>query len=275
LITVLGASGFIGSHLVRKLKNEDIDFYAPTRDAHISKKNLGDIIYCIGLTADFRALPFATVEAHVCFLNEVLRQYEFDSFLYLSSTRVYGARKGIAREDDIIKIQPLNFDDLYNISKIMGESICFATGKDAVRVVRISNVYGYDSKSQNFIFSLIKDALRYKKIVLNTSLDSEKDYVSVEDVVSILPKIAGLGSQKIYNVASGQNITNSQIVNILSEFTGCSVQVDENAQRVFYPDICIDRLTNEFAFTPSNITDDFKGLVSMYQNSGRRKSDKV
>lgn len=169
LITVLGASGFIGSHLVRKLKSQGYDYYAPEKDEDVSMRNLGNVIYCIGLTADFRAKPFDTVDAHVCYLLKVLKQYKFDSFLYLSSTRVYGIREDTAYEEDIIHNQPLDFSDLYNISKIMGESLCFAAGKDKMRVVRLSNVYGYDSKSENFIFSLIRDALREKKIVLNTT----------------------------------------------------------------------------------------------------------
>jgi len=264
-ITILGASGFIGSHLVSHLREEQINYWAPDRDDFaIYKRNLGHVIYCIGLTADFRTRPFDTIDAHVCLLLKVLKQCKLDSFLYLSSTRVYGSRQGIAREEDTIKIQPLDFNDLYNISKAMGESICFAMGKDNVRVVRLSNVYGYDFKSKNFLSSLIRDALRNKKIVLYTSLDSRKDYINIKDVVNILPKIAVHGSHKIYNVASGKNITNGQIVNILGRLTGCIVEVDENAKRISYPNICVSRIKEEFAFTPARITDGLNDLVSNY-----------
>jgi nucleoside-diphosphate-sugar epimerase len=267
LITVLGASGFIGSHLVRKLKSQGYDYYAPEKDEDISKRNLGNVIYCIGLTADFRTKPFDTVDAHVCYLLKVLKQYKFDSFLYLSSTRVYGVREDTAYEEDVIHSQPLIPGDLYNISKIMGESICFAAGKDNVRVVRLSNVYGYDSKSENFIFSLIRDALRGRKIVLNTTRDSNKDHISVHDVVRILPEIAVKGKNKIYNVASGENITAGQIVDTLSKLTGCIVEVDSNAERICFPSINISRIKEEFNFTPSCILDDLEILITEYKNS--------
>lgn len=271
-ITILGASGFIGSHLVTQLREEQINYWAPDRDDFaIYKRHLGHVIYCIGLTADFRTRPFDTVDAHVCLLLKVLKQCKFDSFLYLSSTRVYGTGKRIAREEDTIKIHPLDFNDLYNISKAMGESICFTSGKDNVRVARLSNVYGCDFKSENFITSVIRDALRYNKIVLHTSLDSEKDYINIKDVVNILPKIAVHGSHKIYNVASGKNTTNDQIVNIISRLTGCIVEVDKNAKRICYPNSFISRIKEEFAFTPSRITNDLNELVSKYNDFMKEK----
>ncbi len=274
MFTILGASGFIGSHLIRKLRSEGSDCYVPARSEDISTGNLGNVIYCIGLTADFRTKPFDTVDAHVCYLLKVLKQYKFDSFLYLSSTRLYGAREGTAQEEDIIQNQPLDFNDLYNISKTMGESICFAAGKDNVRVVRLSNVYGCDFESENFISSLIKDALKNKRIVLNITLDSRKDYIRVEDVVNILPEITMYGSHKIYNIASGENVTAGQIVSMLSRLTGCSVEVDENAERICYPNICVSRVKEEFAFAPTSIMDDLDKLVSKYKDLWKIKNDK-
>jgi len=264
--TVLGASGFIGSNLVRWLQSQGFSCWSPRRGEDLLSHSLGHIIYCIGLTADFRTKPFDTIDAHVCYLLKVLKQCKFDSFLYLSSTRVYGIREDTAYEEDIIHNQPLNFSDLYNISKIMGESICFAAGKPNVRVVRLSNVYGYDAKSENFIFSLIRDALRNKRIVLNTSLDSNKDYISINDIVNILPEIAIHGRHKIYNVASGENIAAGQIVDMLSRLTGCNVEVEKNAERICYPNICIKRIKEEFEFTPTHILNDLDKLLSEYRD---------
>jgi len=287
MFTVLGSNGFIGWHLVRYLQGEGLRCYSPERN-DIPTAYLGDVIDCTGLSADFRTKPFETVESHVCHTLKILRQCRFDSYLFLSSTRVYGVREGIAYEEDVIQSQPLDFGDLYNISKIMGESICFASGKDNVRVVRLSNVYGYDSKSENFIFSLIRDALGNKKIVLNTTLDSSKDYISVDDVVRILPEIAIRGKHKIYNIAYGENITVGKIVNKLSKLTGCSVEVDEKAKKICYPRICVDRIQdefasiptcieqmqNKFAFTPTSILDDLGNLISKYKKEEKRKDDK-
>jgi nucleoside-diphosphate-sugar epimerase len=253
--------------LVEYLQGEGVDCYTPAKYEDIAGIKLGHVIDCIGLSADFRTRPFDTVEAHVCRLIKILRQCQFDSFLYLSSTRAYGIREGIAKEGNIIHCQPLDFDDLYNISKIMGEAICSASGRDNVKVVRLSNVYGYDEKSENFIFTLIRDALHKGKIVLNTTLDSNKDHINVEDVVDILPGIAMYGKNNIYNVANGKNTTVGEITKKLSELTGCSVEVGKDAQKICCPRICIDRIKEEFAFSPSNILDDLERLVEKYKES--------
>ncbi len=79
------------------------------------------------------------------------------------------------------------------------------------------------------------------------------------------------GNRKIYNVASGKNVTNAQIVDILGRLTGCIVEVDENAKRICYPNIYVSRIKEEFAFTPSKITDDLNELVSKYNDFMKEK----
>ena len=69
LVTVLGAGGFIGGALVARLIAEGRPVDPVTRDdlpALLSaRRPAGDVIYCIGLTADFRTRPLDTAEAHV------------------------------------------------------------------------------------------------------------------------------------------------------------------------------------------------------------------
>jgi len=65
-VTVLGGSGFIGSHVARHLRRLGVACDTPARDDEsIFSRPLGHVIYAIGLTADFRARPLETVEAHV------------------------------------------------------------------------------------------------------------------------------------------------------------------------------------------------------------------
>jgi nucleoside-diphosphate-sugar epimerase len=262
--TVFGASGFVGSHLVRWLESQALPYWAPERGADVSSRPLGHVIYCIGVTADFRKRLYDTVRAHVCTLLGILEKADFKSLLYLSTARLYDGLED-TREDQVLRVNPSSSDHLYNISKIMGESMCLSSGRAHVRVVRLSNVYGNDFSSENFLTSVLRDAVDHKMVVLRTSLDSEKDYVNVDDVVRLLPQIARSGRHRVYNVASGVNTTHRELADVVERATGCSIEVADGSPTVRFPPVCIERVQQEFGFAPSRVLDSLPALIAEYK----------
>ena len=206
LFTVLGAKGFIGSRLSAALTDGGHEVFAPSRGARLNDRPLGHVIYAIGVTGDFRSRPLDTMAAHVCRLLEVLGDGSFESLTYLSSTRVYQRVRAVGAqgvdETAAIGADPLDPGDLYNLSKLSGESLCLHGGRPA-QVVRLSNVYGAGDESQNFLSSIIRDAVQTGHVTLTAAAESAKDYVSLEDVVTLLPRIALGARGGIYNLASG------------------------------------------------------------------------
>lgn len=259
--TVFGSSGFIGSHARDKLVSSGFECLTPLRgDSIISAENLGHVIYCVGLTADFRERPFDTVRAHVSYLADILKQAKFESFLYLSSTRVYQGSKSTV-EEATLTVRSHKSGDLYNLSKLLGESLCLSSGKQNVRIVRLSNVYGAGDSSINFLPSIIRDACQSGEVVLNTTLSSTKDYIAVSDVVGLLPIISLSGKQTIYNVASGTNVSNRAISNTLKECCKCTVSVAKGSPEVRFPRINIERIQHEFGFVATSLLANFPHLV--------------
>ena len=267
MFTIFGGNGFIGSNIVQKLKEDNIEFYIPSKnDETIFGKDLGNIIYCAGLTSDFRQRPYDTVEAHVSYLSKVLKNTNFESFVYISSTRVYfDSTEG--SEAATLSVNPNNLDDLFNLSKLMGESLCLNSQKNNVKIIRVSNVCGNDFGSDNFIYSIIKDAVDRKEIILNTTLASEKDYIRIGDVVNMILAISRNGNEGIYNVASGRNISNGVITNIIKEITHCTVKVSEKAIPIKFPVIQINKIKEEFNFVPLEIEDLIRNLAATYKNT--------
>ncbi len=264
-ITVLGSSGFIGSHLAKKIRAAGSDCFLPGRDEDLAGRELGHVIYCIGLTADFRSRPFDTVEAHVCRLLDVLRSCRYNSFLYLSSTRVYSSGEGeVAWEGAALRVRPTEAGDLYNISKVMGESATLNCGGPGARVARLSNVYGGDFNSDNFLSEVLRDAITNGKVVLRTSPDSAKDYVSIDDVVEGLVHIALGGRERIYNVAGGVNVSNRELLASIGELTKCRVEFEPGAPMVVFPRISIERMRADFGFEPRPVLGEMGRLVNLY-----------
>ncbi len=264
MITVLGATGLIGSHLVRKLAESGTDHLAPRRGEELAGKSLGDIIYCIGMTADFRSRPFETVDAHVYALRDVLEGCAFDSLLYLSSARVYAGGGEPAREDDALRVAPVDPDHLYNISKAMGESLALGCGRNT-RVARLSNVFGTDFESDNFLSAVIRDAVTTGRVILQTAPESAKDYVDIDDVVDGLLDIATRGRHRLYNLASGANTSNGALMRGLEDLTGCRVEVAPGAPATRFPLIDIGRMRSEFGFRPAGVLDRLGDLVAAYK----------
>lgn len=269
-MTVIGASGFIGRNLIHKLSQMNLSIFTPNRDdPNVFRRPLGHVIYCAGLTADYRKRPFDTVKAHVTYLADILEKAQFDSFLYLSSTRVY-INNTLGDVDSDIKVNPNDSEYIFNISKLMGESLCISQYNPAIRIVRLSNVFGDDYYSENFLFSIIRDAVDKGEIVLQTTFYSAKDYIYISDVVELLIKISYAGKERIYNVASGINVSNKDIVNQIREITGCSVNVISQPKHIVFPVINISATQKEFEFKPQSVLDLLPDLVMGYKNIAKK-----
>lgn len=269
--TVLGSTGFIGSNLAAFLRTGGHEVNTPPREStEIFSRPLGNVFYCIGLTADFRTRPFDTVRAHVSLLNEILERADFDSLLYLSSTRVYG-RGSDGSETAPVMIDVSDPSDLYNLSKLAGESLCRSCGRPGVKVVRLSNVVGSDPASENFLFALIREALS-GRITLRSAPDSSKDYILLEEVVTLLPRIALEGKEWLYNVASGTNISNREVVERLASLTGCELEVNTDSPLLSFPAIRIERIRTEFGFSPAPVLDALPKLIADCRAQSSEKS---
>ena len=269
--TVFGATGFVGAHLVRHLRAAGEEVRTPARDDTAPTGELGHVVYCIGMTADFRGRPFDTVEAHVCRAASVLENCVFRSFLYLSSTRVYGTT-GNGIEDSPVSIEPANPGDLYNVTKLTGESLCLSHPSQAMRVARLSNVFGPACDggamaTDNFLASLIRDAVGSGHVRLRTAPESAKDYIHIGDVVRALHHIAVAGTDRLYNVASGIDVSAADILAGLRRLTGCTVSAEPGAPVVRYPPIVTERLRAAFAppdapWNPERVVDRLGELVA-------------
>jgi nucleoside-diphosphate-sugar epimerase len=259
--TILGGTGFVGAHLARHLRANGDEVSRPGREASLNGE-LGHVVYAIGLTADFRSRPFATIDAHVSRLARVLERARFESFLYLSSTRVY-ARSPSGDEDSVLSVDPSSPDDLYQLSKLTGESLCLGIDMRTVRVARLSNVFGPPIEGagmhpESLLPGLMRSAIIDGRVRLRTAPETAKDYVFVDDVAKALRRIALQGRSRLYNVASSVNVSNRDIVRRIAEITGCTVEFAHGAPKIIFPRIATERIRSEFAppdalWTPTSL----------------------
>jgi nucleoside-diphosphate-sugar epimerase len=265
MITVLGAGGFIGSALVNRLDQQQVPYYAPGRHESLTGKDLGDVIYCIGLTADFRTRPFDTIDAHVTVLNNLLREGNFSSLTYLSSTRVYiGAKGEEVNEDAAITIDINDSDELYTLSKLTGERICLSSGRNT-KVVRLSNVFSSLGSSPTFLSQILGSVIREKAVRFFTTPDSAKDYIDLDTVTNALIELAGRDVKGIYNLGGGINITNQEIIDIITQYYETTVSFSDDAKRIVFPRIDNQRLAHIIGLNSSDIKNNLINSIKNFQ----------
>ena len=247
--TVLGAHGYVGHNLAAHLRRQGWDVATPARGAALPRAGaLGTVFYCIGLTADFRQRPLDTVDAHIGVLRTVLQQGGFERLVYLSSTRVY---LGATATHEAAPLQALSTDpdDLYKLSKLMGESLALHSGQPCT-VARLSNVVGGERVNpDSFLAQLWREAAS-GQIHLRSDPASEKDYIHIHDVCELLEAVATRGREPLYNLASGVQVRHHQWLQAMAAATGCRWDVAAAAPLHRFAPIDVRRIVREFNFKP-------------------------
>ena len=218
--TVIGAAGFVGSHVVARLRANGVDPWCPARgDQGLWDRDLGRVIYCAGLTGDYRTRPFETIEAHVALVGRLIERADFERFVYVSSTRLYDLlSEGTGTEDRAIPINPGNAEHLYELSKLLGENLTLHRSGGRGVVARLSYVFGWEEGAQGFLSDWLRSARGGRKLTLDSSPGFARDYIHVEDVAGALIAMAESDSALgIVNVARGETLSNADIAALFKQ----------------------------------------------------------
>lgn len=270
--TVIGGGGFIGSNLVARLREWGWDCHAPSRhELDALGDDLGHVFFCAGLTADYAVRPFDTVQAHVSLLGRILQATKFSSLVYLSSTRLYDSSAvEEVTETMPLLLDPMNPRHIYDLSKALGESLCNVTGNGRARVARLSCVYKDAGDADGFLPMLVRRASGVQsatcegspRLQLDTSAAFSRDYVAMDDVLDALVLIAIRGGHPIYNVASGQNVSNAELFGVVSEMTGCRIEAMRDEAAGTLPRVSIKRMEEEFGWRPVPVLERVAALLA-------------
>jgi len=241
--TIVGGRGFIGTALAASLRSAGHEVTVATHRDDLAGRDLHHAIYASGIAASSADDPGYAFGVHVEGARRLLTACRFDSFLYLSSTRVYGNGADTS-ESAVLPVAPAAAET-YRISKIAGETLCLAQPNPAVRVARLSNIAGPSFDSPLFLSDVLRQAVRDGRAAVRTLRASAKDYLSIDDACRYLTAIALRGGERIYNVAAGRNISNGAIYDALAAL-GVEIAIDAAATLAVTPPIDARRLQAEF-----------------------------
>lgn len=160
---------------------------------------------------------------------------KLNKVIYTSSSSVYGNNTS-CNEHDLIN--PLN---LHSRLKAANESLvsnfCQENNIDYT-VTRIFNMYGGRDK-----FSIVSKIIRsYRENGLLTIVnngDSIRDFIHIDDVAYIYRKILTKDNIPIINIASGQGVSVSYLLNILTDH-----KIKLNTKNIYMSEIAVSKADN-------------------------------
>ncbi|HEY4503945.1 MAG TPA: NAD(P)-dependent oxidoreductase [Candidatus Paceibacterota bacterium] len=212
-VLILGGSGFIGSRtsmafsdagaIVKINTREDLNNMDRLVSEHniiinlIAKINAHDLEYS-------RESQEINIELSKNLLKSVVKNNPECKIIFASSQTVYGIANPLLIDESF----QTNPETIYARQKKQAESIYEEYAHKyniSVAILRLTNVYGYESKNSRSVISLfMKNALNDKNIEIFGDGLELRDYIYVDDVANAFVTTADMSLKNlIYNCGSG------------------------------------------------------------------------
>lgn len=251
---VTGAAGFVGSHLVRRLKQENfrvvgVDSFTDYYDVGLKHSNastatalgvkmiegdinlidldalLQDIEVVFHLAgqpgvrsswgAEFSTYTYCNIQATQRLLEACRRSKTVNRLVYASSSSVYGnAERYPTKETDLP--QPLS---PYGVSKLAAEHLCglYAASFGVPTVsLRYFTVYGPRQRPDMAFTRFARAAVYGDEITIFGTGEQVRDFTYVEDIVNanILAGTSDVHAGAVLNVAGGSHTSVNEVLQI-------------------------------------------------------------
>ncbi len=254
-ILITGATGFIGSNLLRRCLEENAEVYVLTIKT-ANKWRIENVLnhvqeHCVDLLdCDLLEKAVTLVKPEIIFhmaaygvyssqknvnkiietnllgtinLINICKKVGFELFVNTGSVFEYGKKNSPLKESDML--EPVSD---YGVSKAAATLYCQAVGKRENRPVvtlRLFTPYGYYEEPPRLIPSVMLSCLNGENPRLS-SPGSMRDFIFIEDAVDAYIKAAKnvqKVSGEIFNIGSGRQCSVGEVVNTILQLSGNSV----------------------------------------------------
>ncbi len=227
-IAVLGAGGFVGQALLRRLaessESEEIvtlgrdDFNLAQPDTWGGKLEGVDCVINAAVKIDGKTLDiFCTNTAHVCELAQHLNKVGVKKLINLSTGAVYGPVETPTTPDT-----PCAPAGDYAVSKYVGEHLFHEYFSGCVNTLRLYYPYGHDQKEPRLIPRLTRIIGEGGTISCDLRGGPFLSLSHVDDVAAVIVRDFVMQDRpsSIHNVASGHAVSIAEIAKALGDRLG-------------------------------------------------------
>jgi nucleoside-diphosphate-sugar epimerase len=250
-VFISGATGFIGSNLLRRSLNQGADVYINMRKSS-NPWRIRDVLKDVSITPvdiidslkikeslrkirpniilhsaaygtsavqnDTRKI-FKTNVGGTINLVQSCMDFSFDLFVNTGSSSEYGIKNAPMHESDIL--EPIND---YGVSKAAGTLYCRSVAVNRnlpIATLRLFSPFGPFEHESRLIPSLILAALQKKKLKIS-SRSFVRDFIFIDDVLDAYESLLMMKnpSGKIFNIGSGEQRTIGEIADTIARLMG-------------------------------------------------------
>jgi GDP-4-dehydro-6-deoxy-D-mannose reductase len=250
-VLVTGASGFVGTHLLRLFGDEAVPTEADVTDPEAVERAVREVqpravihLAALSSVADSWEAPATTWEVNtigtVNVLEAVRGHRPAARVLVVSTEHVYGRTKQVPTSENtpVAPVSP------YAASKAAAEVACTQAAENGLDVL-VARAFQHEGPGRDERFAVGSWTRQLAELELTGggalrvgNLDVERDITDVRDVcrayrLLIEPSVA----PGVYNVASGVAVRLSRVVDILVALAHVPVTVEEDPARMRPADI--------------------------------------
>jgi len=238
-ILITGASGFVGTHLISRLKREGFIVLAlGDSDGSITdektlslyeNKTISHVFHLAAKTyvPESWEKPKLFYDVNV---GGTLNVLEFCRKKQCRLTYVSSYLYGVPEKLPINENSPLLPGSPYAHSKYLAEKLCefyadaYGVG---ITILRPFNIFGEGQSERFLIPSLIKQALSKGDVIKAQDLAPKRDYLYISDFVEALLSTIGRHKKNcsIYNIGAGYSLSVNEIISVIQRMTGSRKKV--------------------------------------------------
>ena len=209
---VTGASGFLGSHLIKKLEGDTLIIpHEKIQTIEIPPFEKGFFLSTYGNLAhhdDDNKIFQANILDLIHVLQKVIH-YDFKSFVFMSTSSV-----------------KLRIQTMYSRTKKAAEEILLAIlekYRKPICVIRPYSIFGKKDRTQHLIPTLIRSCFEGESVDFVPS--PVHDWIAVDDVVDGILNLSSHSARGIYELGTGHAISNKEVLETIEKITGKKANV--------------------------------------------------
>lgn len=212
---VTGASGFLGSHLVKRLEGETLIIpHEKIQSIKLPPFEKGFFLSSYGNMAfhdDDAKIYKANIADLITILTQKATYKGFKSFVFISTSSVR-----------------LPVQTMYSRSKKAAEEILLAfmeKHKLPICIIRPFTIYGCGDAPTHLIPTILRSC--FKGELMNFVSEPIHDYIFVEDVVDGIINLSEHSARGIYELGTGVQTSNQEVLDLIEEITGKKAKINK------------------------------------------------